>query len=576
VPGESFEYCNTNYVLLGGLIENVSGKTYSESLKENILDRAGLDNTFVVEETFGSHYETIAHGYSKIDGKSYDGHEARVAWTRATGGIVSNTDNLITFYRALSSGRLFSDKGTYERMCQLVGHNESYGMGLEVIEDPDIGLHYGHRGSLLQTRALLMHFPEQQITISICHTYEDFSLSGPELLMKVVVQKVMGHDPAQSADVEFEGPDILADTTDVIVNEDMPSIGDWDFELKEEWSLSRLGHHALARPVDLSMGDEGEMYLLDRGAAKILVVDHDGNLLRSFGGHGDGPRFEYAVHLYVAADRIHVLDMGRTGDRIKTYDKGGRHLKTSKVEEGVSPRLFVGNDRYVAVRSGSNVLNRPENELLELVSLEDEEGIVLAKFDAEDKLILKTILPLGRYILLQNDVDIFPRLIIHFAEDELYLGRSDRYLIKKVDLAGKVQMAFSIEGRNRRPLPPGYVEDRARETRVGRGKEMPADMREEFVSRFPDRHTLYTDITTDEKGLIYLFVPDITAPGRQEIDIFSPDGEYLYHAVLELADGLEKSEFVFAGQHLYVLVRSEAGERKLAKYRISRPGYSVQ
>ena len=99
-------------------------------------------------------------------------------------------------------------------------------------------------------------------------------------------------------------------------------------------------------------------------------------------------------------------------------------------------------------------------------------------------------------------------------------------------------------------------------------------MKEKFVAQFPDRHTYYTKITTDEEGLIYVFVPDIMDLGKQEIDIFSPEGKYLYHAVIVLPDGLEKIKpFVFKGEHLFALVKSEEGVQKLVKYNIRRPEY---
>lgn len=573
-PGENFDYCNTNYILLGALIENVSGTSYRESLQKNILARIGLNNTFLVEETFGSHNDTIAHGYSRIDDKLYDGHEIRVEWTLATGGIVSNADDLIKFYRALVSGTLFDSKETYKKMCQLVGHNESYGQGLEMKNDPEIGLYYGHSGNLLNTRTILAYFPEQQMTISICHTYDGFSMLRPESLMKSVVQSMMGYELTEDTEIEFIGTDILADTSNVIENDDMPINGDWYFDLKEEWSLSRVGTHSITLPGNLHMGDNEELCMLLRGSAKIVVLDSDGNLLYSFGGHGDGPQFEYALDFYVTSDNIHVLDMGRTGDKIKTYDKNGNHVKTYKVEAGVSPRIFVNADHYLGLRSGSNILNRPKYELLELISLKQKNGTVLAKIVAEEKIILSSILPMGRYILLEDDIEIFPRLIIHFDKNMLYLGRSDKYLIKKIDLSGKEQLAFSIKGREREALPPNFGVDRANQTRVGRDQKMPEEMKEKFVAQFPDRHTYYTKITTDEEGLIYVFVPDIMDLGKQEIDIFSPEGKYLYHAVIVLPDGLEKIKpFVFKGEHLFALVKSEEGVQKLVKYNIRRPEY---
>ncbi len=50
-PGSGFQYANTNYMILGQLIEEVTGQPYHEALRERILDPLGLDSTYL------SHYE---------------------------------------------------------------------------------------------------------------------------------------------------------------------------------------------------------------------------------------------------------------------------------------------------------------------------------------------------------------------------------------------------------------------------------------------------------------------------------------------------------------------------------------
>ena len=63
--------------------------------------------------------------------------------------------------------------------------------------------------------------------------------------------------------------------------------------------------------------------------------------------------------------------------------------------------------------------------------------------------------------------------------------------------------------------------------------------------------------------------------GIQEIDIFSRDGKYIYHAVIELHNGLQiVNPIEFTGKNLYALVKNETGEHKLVKYDIMLPEYS--
>jgi hypothetical protein len=103
---------------------------------------------------------------------------------------------------------------------------------------------------------------------------------------------------------------------------------------------------------------------------------------------------------------------------------------------------------------------------------------------------------------------------------------------------------------------------------------MPEEMKKEFVAQFPNQQTYYTKITTDEKGLIYVFVPDIMEPGKQEIDIFSAEGNYLYQSVIELPNGSDKFRpFVFDDQHFYTHIVDGNGVHKLKKHKIRTPKY---
>jgi D-alanyl-D-alanine carboxypeptidase len=571
-PGEDFDYCNTNYILLGKLIEHVSGLSYRQSLQKNILDRIGLQDTFLVGESYGSFDGLLAHGYARTDDGLQDGHEVGVEWAHATGGLISTAGDLIAFYRALASGDLFQDAATYRRMLEMVGYNESYGRGLEVVDDPEIGRHYGHRGNFMGTRSLLAHFPGEGMTVAMGQTYLGFSMSHPADLMKRIVESLRGDAAAVPPDPELAVPEILADSSDQIVNKDTPAYGEWDFAPQEEWSLERPGQQSLSRRCDIRIDDDGTLYLLDRVSAKISVLDPDGNLLRSFGGHGDGPRFGYPLDLFITPRFIHVLDMARNGDKIKTYDRSGSHVETADVEQGVSPRLFLDDDRYVAVRSGPDVLNRPDQELLEILSRNGTPGPALAKFPTEEKLILETFVPMGRYILLQDNINIFPRLIVHFDGRSLYLGRSDAYTIKRIGLNGDEQLAFSLSGRVQEKLPPDYAVSLAARTKVAGSKEMPAETRQRFIAGFPGRQVFYTKIATDERGLVYVYGPDVTDMKTQEIDIFSPEGNYLYRAVIALPGGRERiTPFELEGEHLYALVKGEEGRARLIKYRVRKP-----
>lgn len=106
-PGTKFDYSNSNYYLLGYIIEQVTGKSYSNYLKEHILDPAGLYYTKYID----SHQinQNIANGYSRFDKKGWQNAELQNVTTMySAGGLISNGDDLSKWHQALSKGILIN------------------------------------------------------------------------------------------------------------------------------------------------------------------------------------------------------------------------------------------------------------------------------------------------------------------------------------------------------------------------------------------------------------------------------------------------------------------------------------
>jgi D-alanyl-D-alanine carboxypeptidase len=98
-------YSNTGYVILGLLIEKVTGHPLSQELKSRISDPLGLkDTSFPASPKIAGRH---AHGYSSVlGGKPVDITEISPSVFGAAGGIVSTPADVARFYRALFQGRL--------------------------------------------------------------------------------------------------------------------------------------------------------------------------------------------------------------------------------------------------------------------------------------------------------------------------------------------------------------------------------------------------------------------------------------------------------------------------------------
>ncbi len=114
-PGTGYHYSDTGYVLLGLIIESVSGKSFDEMLHEVIFDPLAMDNSYLM------FYSEPKNEKLQIAEVWIDGHEVSrfksVSIDWAGGGIVSTLDDLAVYIRALYHGEIIS-KETLDALNQ--------------------------------------------------------------------------------------------------------------------------------------------------------------------------------------------------------------------------------------------------------------------------------------------------------------------------------------------------------------------------------------------------------------------------------------------------------------------------
>jgi CubicO group peptidase (beta-lactamase class C family) len=111
-PGSDYRYSNSNYYLLGYIIEMVTGETYEKYLQKNVLNKADLKNTFYIGEE--NNISNMAQGYSKFDGKIEKATLQPVDILYSAGGLISNVDDIYKWHEALYNHKLVT-KETLER-----------------------------------------------------------------------------------------------------------------------------------------------------------------------------------------------------------------------------------------------------------------------------------------------------------------------------------------------------------------------------------------------------------------------------------------------------------------------------
>jgi D-alanyl-D-alanine carboxypeptidase len=125
-PGTGWNYCNTNYLLSGMIAEAVTGRSYSQLLRDSILNPLQLDSTFL------DVYETIPFPVAQPWQAGTNNHSIprksvnSAAW--AAGAMYSTSGEMLQWYRALMGGQVLKPE-SFQEMTTFVGSGK-YGVGI--------------------------------------------------------------------------------------------------------------------------------------------------------------------------------------------------------------------------------------------------------------------------------------------------------------------------------------------------------------------------------------------------------------------------------------------------------------
>ncbi|SCK04426.1 Penicillin-binding protein E [uncultured Clostridium sp.] len=120
-PGEAYDYCNTNYYLLGLIIEQASGMSFEDYIEKNIFDPAGMETSSMKAE------ESDAKGHGSVESGEI---AANPNFTYAAGNIYANVYDMLRWNRMLHKGNIVSEQSYNEMITPVDG----YGYGLFINE----------------------------------------------------------------------------------------------------------------------------------------------------------------------------------------------------------------------------------------------------------------------------------------------------------------------------------------------------------------------------------------------------------------------------------------------------------
>ena len=172
-PGSRFNYSNSGYVVLGMLIEKLSGERYAQFLQKNIFDPLGMkdsgydSNTAIIPKR--------AAGYSEQAGSLQNAGFIDMSIPHAAGALYSTTGDLLRWQRALYGGKLLKPESL---KAMTTPNLERYALGLGVQDGPE-GKQYGHGGGIEGFSTLIGYRPAEGISVIMLSNVETHFL--PEL-----------------------------------------------------------------------------------------------------------------------------------------------------------------------------------------------------------------------------------------------------------------------------------------------------------------------------------------------------------------------------------------------------------
>lgn len=146
-PGSTFHYSNFGYLVLGRVIEEVSGQSYEAFVKENILDKVGATNTLLARNGQNEKYPDEATYYSQNNLNPYTTYNIRRS--DATAGWVSTPSDIARIVSSIEeqgNRPILLGSNLNEQRRTPLNNSGNYGKGTIRLNHPDLGFAYWHDG----------------------------------------------------------------------------------------------------------------------------------------------------------------------------------------------------------------------------------------------------------------------------------------------------------------------------------------------------------------------------------------------------------------------------------------------
>ncbi len=368
--------------------------------------------------------------------------------------------------------------------------------------------------------------------------------------------------PSGRAGARWSGTVMEENGVRTVHNPETPLYGEFAFDLETELIIGGDGddNTIFYEARRMAVDGDGNMYVLDSGNNRIQKFDGDGNFLQTIGKEGQGPgEFEDPSALFLAGDgTFYVTD----GMRMQRFKQDGTFLSNIPLTNRITD-FWIAPDKHifgVEVRNTEQGRHRylveldPEGKELEtLADYADVQGV-----DRENGGVRMRFVIMHRYN---------PILYLTPSPDGGFIyTHSAEYILKHANGRAETDMIIS-KAAEAAPITRQEKDRIIQDTKDyvnTRGRNVPEDVIRQGC-RFPPTAPFFVEVVVDDRGRIYIrrLKSSLDESDSQVLDIFGPEGHYLYRMTTEVRPS------VITGGRLYELWEDEEeGTIQLRRYRI--------
>ncbi|WP_438966068.1 serine hydrolase domain-containing protein [Flavobacterium sp.] len=171
-PNSKFLYSNSNYYLLGGIIEKLTHESFEENVRKRIVEKIGLKDTYYPNEKINTlQNESFSFLNNGTDWQIIDEWPRNTAY--AAGELMATPNDLTQFIHALFNGKLVN-KTSLEEMKKL---KDGYGKGLMQFPFGDRKF-FGHTGGIEGFRSNIGYYPNEDLSISLVVSGDNYNTNS--------------------------------------------------------------------------------------------------------------------------------------------------------------------------------------------------------------------------------------------------------------------------------------------------------------------------------------------------------------------------------------------------------------